>query len=239
MGTLADLVVKISLLDDLTKGLAETETKINSWGKSITKAGKKATLGLTAPLVAGFGFAISAASDLNESQSAVNTVFGDSANVITDFSKTSATAMGISQNAYLDAASGLGALFTGMGLSDKTSADFSSNILQNASDLASFYNTDPGTALQDLNSGLVGEAEPLRKYGILLSEAAVQQKAMEQTGKANAKQLTESEKVTARYALIQEQMGAAQGDFARTSGGLANQQRILRAQLADTAAFLF
>lgn len=236
MGTLADLVVKISLQDELSKGLSDVQNKLNGVASNFRKIGAGLTAGVTVPLVAMGTKLVSAASDLNEAQSAVNTVFGDSANVITDFSKTSATAMGISQSAYLDAASGLGALFTGMGLSDKTSADFSSNILQNASDLASFYNTDPGTVLNDLNSGLVGEAEPLRKYGILLSEAAVQQKAMEQTGKANAKQLTESEKVTARYALIQEQLGAAQGDFARTSGGLANQQRILKARLQDTAA---
>jgi len=236
MGTLANLVVSLSLKDDLTKGLSGVANKLNGVASDFRKVGGVLTAGVTLPLVALGTQLVSAASDLNESQSAVNTVFGDSAKVITDFSKTSATAMGISQSAYLGAASGLGALFTGMGLSDKTSANFSSNILQNASDLASFYNTDPGTALQDLQSGLVGEAEPLRKYGILLTEAAVQQKAMEQTGKANAKQLTESEKVTARYALIQEQLGAAQGDFARTSGGLANQQRILRAQLQDTAA---
>ena len=238
MATLADLVVRLSLKDGISKELDGVATKLNGVASDFRKVGAGLTAGVTLPVVAMGVKLVSAASDLNEAQSAVNTVFGDSANIINDYAKTSATALGVSQSAYLGAASGLGALFTGMGLSDKTSADFSSNILQNASDLASFYNTDPGTALSDLQSGLVGEAEPLRKYGILLSETAVQQKAMEQTGKDNAKQLTESEKVTARYALIQEQLGAAQGDFARTSNGLANQQRILKAQLADTAAQL-
>ena len=236
MATLSNLVVNLSLKDGLSKELSGVAGKLNGLASNFRKVGAGLTAGVTLPVVAMGAQIISAASDLNEAQSAVNTVFGDSASVINDYAKTSATAMGVSQQAYLDASSGLGALFTGIGLTQKTSADFSTNILQNASDLASFYNTDPGTALQDLQSGLVGEAEPLRKYGILLSEAAVQQKAMEQTGKDNAKQLTESEKVTARYALIQEQLGAAQGDFARTSGGLANTQRILKAQLADTAA---
>jgi len=236
MGTLANLVVKLSLQDELTKGLSGVAGKLNGLASDFRKVGAGLTAGVTVPLVAMGTQLVSAASDLNEAQSAVNTVFGDSAKAVNDYAQTSATALGVSQAAYLQQSAALGALFTGLGKTQAESADFSTNILQNASDLASFYNTDPGTALADLQSGLIGEAEPLRKYGILLTEAAVQQKAMEQTGKSNAKQLTESEKVTARYALIQEQLGAAQGDFARTSGGLANQQRILRARLQDTAA---
>lgn len=207
-------------------------------GSSLRNIGGKATVGITTPLVGLAVGSIKAASDVHESMSAVETVFGSTAQSIIDFSKTSATALGQSQNATLSAASELGALFKGVGLSADQMADFSKHTLQAASDLGSFYNVDPGTALQDIQSGLVGQSEPLRKYGILLSEAAVQQKAFAQTGKTNASELTEQEKVAARYALIMEQMGAAQGDFARTSNGLANRTRILKAQLADTAATL-
>jgi hypothetical protein len=104
--------------------------------------------------------------------------------------------------------------------------------------MASFNNADPTQVLQDIRSGLVGEAEPLRKYGVLLSEARVQQLALSQTGKSSVKSLTDQEKALARVAIIFKDTAAAQGDFARTSGGLANQERILKAEVADLEANL-
>ena len=98
----------------------------------------------------------------------------------------------------------------------------STSLVKLAADLACFNNIDPGEALDKLRSGLVGEAEPLRQVGILLSEDAVQAKALALGLAATARELTEADKVQARYALIMEQRPAAQGDFARTSTGLAN-----------------
>src|SRR6185503_16100794 len=85
-------------------------------------------------------------------------------------------------------------------------------------------------------SGLIGEAEPLRRYGVLLSETRVQQVAMANSGKASARELTNQEKALARYQIILEDTIPAQGDFADTSGGLANQQRIAAAEAQNLAA---
>lgn len=236
--TVADLLVKIGVsgADNASAAIKGLGGNVDSLAGKAISAGKKLTLGMTTPIV-GFGTAaVMAASDLNESASAVNTVFGDSAQVINRFSNGSAQALGQSRAQVLGAAATFGALYKAVGLTESQMADFSTQSIQAASDLGSFYNVDPTQVLQDIRSGLVGEAEPLRKYGILLSEAAVQQKAMEMTGKSNAKQLTESDKVMARQALIMGGLGAAQGDFARTSGSLANQMRIARASVTDMAA---
>ena len=111
-------------------------------------------------------------------------------------------------------------------------------LVQLAADMASFNNASPEDVLLAIRSGLIGEAEPLRRYGVLLSETRVQQQALVETGKDNVKNLTDQEKLTARYNIILKDTGTAQGDAARTAGSWANQSRKLRANLDDLSAGL-
>lgn len=185
------------------------------------------------------GFAqdsIQAASNLNEVMSKTDQVFGDSAQSVKDWSQTTATSMGLSQRASLEAASGFGNLLTTIGLAEKPAAEMSQSLVQLASDLSSFHNIDSASALEKLRAGLAGEAEPLRSLGVFLTEATVKAKAMEMGLASASGELTEGAKVQARYALILEQTAKAQGDFERTSDGMANQQRILSARLEETSA---
>lgn len=226
-----------------SEGTQQAEADTKKLGSALTDIGNKAktagallSAGLTAPLLLIGKQAIDAASDLNESMSAVETVFGSTADQVVAFSRTAASQLGQSRQAALGAAAGMGALFKGVGLTEQQMADFSTSLLSASSDLGSFYNVDPGQVLDNLRSGLVGEAEPLRKFGILLTEDAVKAKGLE-LGLADANgELSEGAKVRARYALITEQLGAAEGDFARTSDGLANSQRVLAARLQDIRA---
>lgn len=187
----------------------------------------------------GFGKgSITAASDLNESMSKVRTVLGPASKSVEDFAATSARAFGVSKNEALAAAGTYSNLFTTMGLGQQASADMSTELVGLAADLASFNNIGTDAALEKLRSGLVGEIEPLRSLGVSFNAAQVEAKALE-LGLADANgEISEGAKVQARYALIMEQTSTAQGDFARTSDGMANQQRILKAQLADVQAQL-
>lgn len=182
--------------------------------------------------------AVNAASDLNEQVTKNQQVFGQSAQAVLDWSKTTSTAIGTSQTAALTAAGTFGNLFRAIGVGSAQAAQQSQSLVKLAADLASFNNTSVEDALDAIRSGLIGEAEPLRRYGVLLSEARVQQIALQQTGKDNAKSLTAQEKALARVSIIFRDTAAAQGDFGRTSSGLANQQRILSAQVQDLQANL-
>jgi phage-related protein len=183
-------------------------------------------------LIGGF---IGGASDLNESLSKVQTVFGSSAGDIDAWSKTAATGMGMTRGAALEAAGTFGNFLQAMGATTPAAADMSKKMVQLATDLGSFNNADPTEVLLALRSGLSGESEPLRKFGVALSEAAVSAKAVQLGLSATGKELTEQQKIQARYAIIMDQTKTAQGDFARTSGGLANQTKILKAELGDAA----
>jgi hypothetical protein len=248
--TVMDLVAKFrsqgvgDVVSDANKGKKATE----GYAGSLTKMGKSLTgtaalsvasfAGITGPVLGFFGKSVDSASDLNEATSAVKTVFGDAAGTILKFGSNSATALGQSQTAVLGAAGAFGALYKGLGFTEDAMSKMSKQSITAASDLASFYNQDPSEVLGRIRSALTGEFEGLRQYGIMLSSVSVEQRALAMTGKTAADQLTEQEKVMARQALIMEGLGAAQGDFARTSGGLANQTRILKAQISDFTAQL-
>lgn len=225
-------------LAGVQKQVAGLKQSLAQAGQGLQSFGAKMSLGVTTPLV-GIGVAaVSAASDLNESLSKVGVVFGENAGAIEAWSKTAASSLGQSQQQALEAAGTFGNLFDALGMSDDATAEMSTGLVQLASDLASFNNIDPTEALEKLRAGIVGETEPLRTLGVNLTAAAVEAKALSMGLAATGKELTEQDKVTARYALIMESTANAQGDFARTADGLANSQRILKAELADAAANL-
>lgn len=198
----------------------------------------KVAAGATAALVGVAAFTAGFASDLNESMSKVGVVFGDNADDIKAWAKTAAKSMGISEQAALESAGTFGNLFTAMEIGQGPAADMSTELVELASDLASFNNIDPAEALEKLRAGIVGEAEPLRTLGVNISAAATAQKALELGLVGVGEELTPAIKAQANYALILEQTSTAQGDFARTSDGMANQQRTLAATFQDTMAQL-
>lgn len=181
---------------------------------------------------------IAAASDLNESVSKSKVVFGDSADEIEKWAETSATAMGISKQAALEQSGTLGNLLLSMGKTSSQAAEMSKTMVQLAADLGSFNNVDAEEVLVAMRSGLTGEIAPLRRFGVNLTDVTLKAKAMELGLYDGVGAIDVNAKSSAAYALILEQTTTAQGDFARTSKGMANQQKILTAQLQDSSAEL-
>ncbi len=218
--------------------LATTGEHLQAFGQKLTKIGQGFATKLTLPLVAGGVAAVNWASDFKESSSAVATVFGKAAKDVSGYSGSVAKSLGLSRGEALQAATTFGAMGKQIGLTGKDLSSFSNDSLQAGADLASFYNAPVPEALAAIQSGLQGEAEPLRRFGIFLSDDTLNQYALAKgIGKTTA-EMTEQEKIQLRQQYIMEHLGAAQGDFARTSGGLANQLRIVKAQFKDAAAQL-
>jgi len=229
------LVADLSAFDS---GLAKAEAKVSRWAGRLTKTGQRLTGAATLPILGFLGFATAKASDLYESVNKVQVVFGDAADSVLAFARNADTSLGISSQAALEAAATYGNLFESVGLAEDASADMSMRLVQLASDLASFNNLDPSEVLRKLQSGLVGEVEPLRALGINLSANAVKAKALAMGLAETADKLTPAMLMQARYTLILEQSQNAMGDFARTSNGVANSTRIVKAQLLNLAAGL-
>jgi hypothetical protein len=162
------------------------------------------------------------AADATETQSKFDTVFADSSDAVDAWVTDLHNRFGIATADLRDAASTFGVFGKAAGLAANELPDFSTSLTQAGLDLASFYNVDPGEAFISLRSGLAGEAEPLRKFGIFLSDATLKAKAatLGLTG-----ELTEAQKVMVRHQLIMDGLGDAAGDLTRTQDSLANQQR--------------
>lgn len=183
------------------------------------------------------GDAISKASDLSETQSKVGQIFGGAQGKVKDFAKTAASGLGQTQQQALDGAATFGIFAKSAGLSEDASADFSTQMVSLAGDLASFNNTSPEDAINAIGSALRGESEPIRSYGVLLDDATLKNRALALGLITTTKDaLTPQQKVLAAHAEILAQTSTQQGDFARTSEGLANQQRIVTAEMENTKA---
>lgn len=184
------------------------------------------------------GKLVQAASSLEESQSKVNAVFGTSASTISDFARTTATSMGITRQATLEAAGTFGNLIQAFGISTADAASMSTNLVTLAADLASFNNVPIDDVFTALRSGLSGETEPLKRFGVALNDARLKQEAMNMGLYDGKGALDITAKTQAAYALILKDTALAQGDVERTAGGFANQMRFLKAGLSDAAAEL-
>lgn len=247
----AELTILVKMRNEAAKELAALDSALGKTGKSAGGLGgafntmKGAALpivgvlaGAAAGAVAlGINFA-NAASNLGEAQNKANLTFKEAVGDIEKFASTSAESYGISERAALEYTSTLGTILNATGLSRDASAEMSQQLTVLAADLASVNNIPIADALEKLRAGLVGEAEPLRTVGVLLSEAAVKAKAAEMgLGDMNGV-LTEGEKVQARYAIIMEQTADAHGDAANTIGSLAGQQKVFGAVMEDVKASL-
>lgn len=215
--------------------------QLSSRTKSVSDGIRAATIPATiafAAVTAGIGSSISAASDLNEEINKVNVVFGKSGAEILSWSENSAKALGMSRTEALAATGQFGAMFTSMGYATGAAATMSTSLVQLAADMASFNNASPVDTLAALRSGLAGESEPLRKFQVFLSQARIEQVALNQglwDGKGN---LDAAAKAAATYAIIMDDTALAQGDMARTANGVANEQRFLAASMKDASAAL-
>jgi len=230
------MAIRIPIISEFSdKGIKQAQYEFGKLDSNVQKAGyvlQRAIL----PAAAAFGTltqvigpAVQAASNMQESMSKVGVIFGSGAKQVTNFAQTAARELGQSKQAVLDAAGVFGTFGKAAGLAGTDLATFSNDFVKLATDLASFNNTSPEEAVQAIGAALRGEAEPLRRFGVLLDDATLKAEAMKLGIYDGSGALTAQQKILAAQAAIYKQTADAQGDFARTADGLANKQRTLSA----------
>ena len=122
---------------------------------------------------------ISSASNLNEAMNASSVVFGDAAGVIQDFGETASSVAGLSAADFNQMAAQTGAMLTNFGIDAQTAAQDTIDLTQRAADMASIFNTDVADAMTAVQAGLRGESEPLRRFGVSLSQVSVEARSEE------------------------------------------------------------
>lgn len=238
---------KISVGADSSKAektLSNFEKKTHKIAKSIAKGfkeriGHKLFDGLSSAAAGVPGIlnkSIKAASDLNEEISKSQAIFGKSASKIKTWANGAADAMGMSTLKAMEASGGLGNLMTAMGLSETKAAGMSMQMVQLAADMASFNNTSTDDAIMALSAALRGENEPIRRYIGILDDATIKAQAFAMGIGDGKKALDPTSRALATYQAILAKTKNQQGDFQRTSDGLANSKKKLTAQFEDAAS---
>lgn len=226
----------------LKRGLGRASKDVDKFTKKTTRATGRvkqgfggiakvaAGLGLAfgaAVVVRGLNDAINAASNLEESVNAVQVVYGEAAEGVLALGANSVEQFGLSSRAVNDAAVGMGAFADKINAADP--ADAFKNIIQRATDFASVMNITTDEALDKFRAGLSGESEPLKKFGINVSEAAIKTFALNTGLIEVGDTMTEAQKIQARFGFIMQETAKTAGDFANTSDGLAGSQKKLSA----------
>lgn len=228
---------------EVASAQADLRDNVRKMGSDIEGLSDKFTglgqglLAITLP-VAGFSAnAIRLASDAQEMQSAFEFSFGEMSASVEAWAETTAREMGRSTTELKDGALQYQRIFSDT-FDPSKAADMSTAFAELTQDVASFYNLTEESARTSIFSGLVGETEPLRRLGIVMSAASVEAKALEMGLAETKAELTEQAKMTARAQLIMEGFQTASGDVVRTSDSFANSTRALQASLADLSRSL-
>ena len=231
-------------LDKAIKDIKNAEGTFNKLGRtadivsaSLVQTGKSLTRNVTVPLLAvgvAMNKTVTDASNLAEAQSKVTAVFGAQAVQVQKWSKTMAASFGVSSRQALEAAGTYGNLFQAFGIGQTEARKMSTRMVELAADMASFNNVGIDEALTALRSGLSGETEPLKRFGVALLDVRLKEQALAM-GLINTTSgvLPPAIKAQAAYALILKDTSLQQGDVARTAEGLANQKKFLAAQVED------
>jgi hypothetical protein len=212
-----------------TKAIEETQAATSKLTETFAMLGRQlAALGIGAKL----NEFVQLASDANETTSAIGQLFGtEGAKQVDDWSHAMGEAMGRSAYDLQAYAARLGSVLGPITKTQEQARLMSESLSGLAVDLASFFNTSDQDAMQALRSGLTGEYESLKRYGVVLNDATLTEVAHAQGLKKKVSQMTVAEKTELRYAAVMKLTKQAQGDAARTGEGFANASKALNAQI--------
>lgn len=234
MATIGSLFIEVQSDNaKLDKSLKKSTGLFDGFGKKIETVAKTALLAGSAAFVALGVKATKMAMDAVESENLFTVSMGKMAAAARSWSEELSKSLGLNEYELRKQISTFTVMFDSMGLGTEKAYEMSAGLTELAYDMASFYNLRPEEAFEKLQAGITGEIEPLKRLGILVNENTVKTVAYSKGIAEQGKQLTEQEKVLARYAAIMDQTSKAQGDLGRTLDSPTNALRIIRTRIEE------
>lgn len=219
-------------LKEVEGRLDGVEKKSIKAGDAIKGFGKAATI-MGGAIVGAFAMMIKSASEAEEIESKFFAVFKEESESATAYIDKFAAATGRSRVDLMEWMGTLQDTFVPLGFARAEANTFSQTLTTLAVDLASFNNQAEPDVIRNLQSAIVGSHESVRKYGVVITQATINQELMNMGLEDGVKHATEAQKAQARLNIIVKSTSDAQGDAERTSGSFANQLKALQAQARD------
>jgi hypothetical protein len=233
------IVTLVASTTKFTQGMNNASSKLTRFGRVARHIGG-VVAGAALAMLAGFArFSVEAikdASNLEQSLGGVQSVYKQFAGQMVAQSEMAAEKVGLSMEQYQRVGVLTGTLLKNAGIPMKQLADQTDTLVTLAADLAATFGGTVEEAANAMNAALRGEFEPIRRFGIALSQAQIIEKALMMTQKESATELTKRDKVLATQALLLKQGADASGQFARESDTLANRQQVLAAKFENLSA---
>jgi hypothetical protein len=232
------LEIRIDQTGDAGPGIKGIAGSVGKIAKVGLAAGTAAAVGVAALTTATVGLGaklITLGADAGEMESKFNVVFGTSAPEATKALDEFGNAVGRNKFELMEMASTVQDTFVPLGFARDEAAGMSTDLTKLAVDMGSFNNVADAQVMLDLQSAIVGNHETMRKYGVVITQATLEQELMRAGLADSVSEATEQEKVQARLNLIMAGTSDAHGDAAETAGSWANQMRALKAEIAEGA----
>lgn len=228
------MAIKINFLTQFdNRGLKKAQRELGAIGQNLSRALDVAVIGGLAAATTGLVSAIKSASNFAAEYEGVSQVFGKAAESVQAFAKEASRTAGLSQTEALQASKVFGLFATKAGLSAESAAGFSTTLVQLAGDLGSFNDVPTEEALAAIQSGLQGQAEPLRKFGVFLDDASLRAEALAMEIYDGTGALSAQQKMMASYSLILKQTNVQQGDYLKYADTFGNATKTITKDLAN------
>ncbi|RII32852.1 hypothetical protein D2A34_21905 [Clostridium chromiireducens] len=232
--SLQSAMMKASKLSsNVSKGAKKSGTELSKVGTIAKGAflGNVAAMGvekLGSAMIDVSKNGIELASNLSEVQNVVDTTFEASSNSINEWSQKALNDFGLSELQAKKYNSTLGAMMKSSGITGNSLVTMSEKLTGLSGDLASFYNLSQDDAFEKIRAGISGETEPLKQLGINMSVANLEAYALSKGIKTSYDKMDQASQTALRYSYLMKVSKDAQGDFAKTQEGFANQTRLLK-----------
>lgn len=209
----ADLGAVNKKLDEQKGFLGKSTEEWDKMSKKLKDTGKDLSLKVTAPIMAAGAAAFKMGGDYEQALGKMNDVFGENNKAVKDWLNTSMESFGLSKLSAAEMIADFGALFDNYGFKIEETTKMSQSLVERVRDLGAKYNRTSEEVSTALNAIFTGQTEPLRKFGVVLNQASLQEYAYAQGIRKKVSEMTEAEKVQLRYNYVMEKTSSALGYF--------------------------
>lgn len=229
-------------LKKLDKSLKETNSKwhdlttnLDKMGTKMKQVGQDMSKKLTLPIAAAGAASFKMGADFEQAVGKMEVVFEQNARNIDKWAQNSLKNFGLSRSTAIEMVADFGALFKGVGINIVKTEEWSKTLVERTMDLANFYNTSVDETINALNAIVTGQTQPLRRFGINMTQATLQEYAYSKGIRKKIQDMTEAEKVQLRYNYVVEKTAMAVGTTARESDTATGQLNKFKESVKELA----